>query len=69
MIQLVSKHGTKKWSLIGSYLVGRTGKQCRERYFSHLFPSEITLLALLSVSYFLGRVWVYRSGLVDVGFS
>jgi hypothetical protein len=29
---LVAKHGTKKWSLIGSFLTGRTGKQCRERY-------------------------------------
>ena len=32
VLQLVTKHGTKKWSLIGSFLDGRTGKQCRERY-------------------------------------
>ena len=35
---LVSKHGTKQWSLIARLMerehgiVGRTGKQCRERY-------------------------------------
>lgn len=29
---LVRKYGTKKWALIGSFLSGRTGKQCRERY-------------------------------------
>ena len=27
VLDLVSKYGTKKWSLIGSHLDGRTGKQ------------------------------------------
>jgi hypothetical protein len=31
VVELVRKHGDKKWSLVGSYLQGRTGKQCRER--------------------------------------
>lgn len=29
--ELVAKFGTKRWSNVGSYLPGRTGKQCRER--------------------------------------
>lgn len=36
--QLVTKYGTKKWSLVGSFLDGRTGKQCRERWHNHLNP-------------------------------
>lgn len=31
MIDMVLKHGTKMWGLIGSKLKDRTGKQCRER--------------------------------------
>jgi myb-related protein len=31
VLDLVKKYGTKKWSLVGSCLEGRTGKQCRER--------------------------------------
>ena len=36
--QLVQLHGTKKWSLVGSHLPGRSGKQCRERWHNHLNP-------------------------------
>jgi len=36
--ELVRKHGSKKWSLVGSMLEGRTGKQCRERWHNHLNP-------------------------------
>ena len=36
--ELVGKYGTKKWSLVGSCLDGRTGKQCRERWHNHLNP-------------------------------
>jgi len=28
---LVEIHGTRQWSVIGAYLPGRSGKQCRER--------------------------------------
>lgn len=31
--------GIKKWSEIATYVPGRIGKQCRERYFNHLDPS------------------------------
>ena len=36
--RLVSKYGTKKWSLIARQLNGRLGKQCRERWYNHLDP-------------------------------
>eukprot|EP00588_Corethron_pennatum_P002560 CAMPEP_0194299750 /NCGR_PEP_ID=MMETSP0169-20130528/60884_1 /TAXON_ID=218684 /ORGANISM="Corethron pennatum, Strain L29A3" /LENGTH=751 /DNA_ID=CAMNT_0039049861 /DNA_START=551 /DNA_END=2806 /DNA_ORIENTATION=- len=38
VINLVTKHGPKKWSLIASHLPGRIGKQCRERWHNHLNP-------------------------------
>ena len=38
VIELVSQHGPKKWSLIASHLPGRIGKQCRERWHNHLNP-------------------------------
>ena len=36
---LVEMHGTKRWSLIASNLIGRTGKQCRERWHNQLDPA------------------------------
>ena len=36
MIDMVMRHGTKMWGLIGSKLKDRTGKQCRERSESFL---------------------------------
>jgi len=38
LIQLVKKHGAKKWSVIAEKLKGRIGKQCRERWHNHLNP-------------------------------
>jgi len=38
VVQLVTRYGLKKWSLIASHLKGRLGKQCRERWFNHLNP-------------------------------
>lgn len=38
VINLVRKHGCKKWSFIAAQLEGRLGKQCRERWFNHLNP-------------------------------
>lgn len=37
--KLVKLHGPKKWSLIASYVPGRIGKQCRERWLNHLDSS------------------------------
>jgi hypothetical protein len=39
VVELVKKHGAKKWSLIASHLPGRIGKQCRERWHNHLNPN------------------------------
>ncbi|XP_026662390.2 transcription factor MYB3R-2-like [Phoenix dactylifera] len=39
IIQLVEKHGCKKWSVIAKSLPGRIGKQCRERWHNHLNPA------------------------------
>ena len=36
---LVKEHGTNSWSVIAAGLVGRTGKQCRERHNNHLLPN------------------------------
>lgn len=38
IIDLVSKYGPTKWSLIAKSLPGRIGKQCRERWHNHLNP-------------------------------
>ena len=38
IVQLVAQHGTKNWSLIGTKLKNRSGKQCRERYKNQLDP-------------------------------
>ena len=38
VVELVMKHGARKWSMIASHLATRTGKQCRERWHNHLNP-------------------------------
>ena len=37
--QLVTELGPCHWSVIASYLEGRAGKQCRERWHNHLCPN------------------------------
>ncbi|CAE7882868.1 myb, partial [Symbiodinium sp. KB8] len=39
LTELVTKYGTKDWSLIATNFKGRLGKQCRERWYNHLDPS------------------------------
>ncbi|KAF9617574.1 hypothetical protein IFM89_037386 [Coptis chinensis] len=39
IMELVKKHGSKKWSVIAQSLPGRIGKQCRERWHNHLNPA------------------------------
>lgn len=64
LVDLVSKCGTKRWSFISTYLKGRTGKQCRERWHNHLDPEvrkaawtveEDVLLCKLHIQY--GNRW------------
>ncbi|GMH12233.1 hypothetical protein Nepgr_014074 [Nepenthes gracilis] len=38
LIKLVEQYGLKKWADIAAKLVGRAGKQCRERWHNHLRP-------------------------------
>lgn len=38
LVNLVEKHGEKKWSRIAQLVKGRIGKQCRERWHNHLRP-------------------------------
>ncbi|XP_040992111.1 transcription factor MYB64-like [Juglans microcarpa x Juglans regia] len=38
LIKLVKQHGVRKWAQIAEKLVGRAGKQCRERWHNHLRP-------------------------------
>jgi len=38
LLEAVTKYGPQRWSLISTHLVGRVGKQCRERWFNHLCP-------------------------------
>jgi hypothetical protein len=39
VIELVEQYGAERWSYIASFLPGRIGKQCRERWFNHLSPN------------------------------
>ncbi|KAE8733036.1 Transcription factor MYB98 [Hibiscus syriacus] len=38
LIRLVKQYGVRKWAQIAEGLVGRAGKQCRERWHNHLRP-------------------------------
>merc|ERR1719221_504254 len=38
LLEVVTKFGAQRWSLISTHLPGRVGKQCRERWFNHLCP-------------------------------
>ncbi|XP_004295744.1 PREDICTED: uncharacterized protein LOC101298695 [Fragaria vesca subsp. vesca] len=38
LIRLVKQYGMRKWAQIAEKLVGRAGKQCRERWHNHLRP-------------------------------
>lgn len=37
----VIEHGAKGWNFIASFLPGRIGKQCRERWHNHLDPKIV----------------------------
>ena len=38
IINYVAQYGTKSWTKLASFLPGRIGKQCRERWVNHLNP-------------------------------
>nr|GMD72657.1 transcription factor MYB119-like [Ipomoea batatas] len=39
--RLVNQYGDRRWSVIATNIVGRAGKQCRERWHNHLRPDII----------------------------
>ncbi|KAK4428673.1 Transcription factor [Sesamum alatum] len=39
LVKLVTKYGYRKWAVIAKQMVGRIGKQCRERWHNHLRPN------------------------------
>ena len=39
LVELIEKYGPQKWTFIAEHLVGRIGKQCRERWHNHLNPN------------------------------
>ncbi|OQR84615.1 hypothetical protein ACHHYP_13121 [Achlya hypogyna] len=39
MVDLIHRYGPRKWAVIASYLPGRNGKQCRERWHNQLNPA------------------------------
>ncbi|BBN04987.1 protein MpR2R3-MYB15 [Marchantia polymorpha subsp. ruderalis] len=39
LIKLVNTYGTRRWSLIATFMSNRLGKQCRERWVNHLQPN------------------------------
>ncbi|KAJ1633796.1 Homeodomain-like protein, partial [Pavlovales sp. CCMP2436] len=41
LLKMIEVHGAQSWSTIASFLVGRVGKQCRERWFNHLCPEVV----------------------------
>lgn len=64
IVDLVSKYGSKKWSVISQSLPGRIGKQCRERWHNHLNPeikkdawSQDEELALIRAHQIYGNKW------------
>lgn len=40
VLKLVQQHGPQKWDLIAEFVPGRNGKQCRERWYTHLDPAR-----------------------------
>ncbi|XP_019155290.1 PREDICTED: myb-like protein A [Ipomoea nil] len=64
LIRLVNEHGDRRWSVIATKIVGRAGKQCRERWHNHLRPdikkeswSERDERLLVQVHEQLGNRW------------
>ncbi|KAF1325672.1 Myb domain protein 3r-5, partial [Globisporangium splendens] len=64
MVELVRSHGPGRWAVIASYLPGRNGKQCRERWHNQLnpdikkdswSPEEDQLIVELQTKY--GNAW------------
>nr|XP_043609730.1 transcription factor MYB64-like [Erigeron canadensis] len=71
LIGLVNKYGDRKWSLIAGKMVGRAGKQCRERWRNHLRPdikkdtwSEEEVRMLIEAHQKVGNKWAEIAKLI-----
>ncbi|KAB2622631.1 hypothetical protein D8674_024813 [Pyrus ussuriensis x Pyrus communis] len=49
LIRLVKQYGVGKWAQIVEKLVGRAGKQCRERWHNHLHPHIKAICSYISL--------------------
>ncbi|KAI7979223.1 Transcription factor MYB119 [Camellia lanceoleosa] len=54
LLNLVTQHGVRKWAQIAKNMVGRAGKQCRERWHNHLRP-DIKVDCLTGQASFSGK--------------
>ncbi|KAJ6794266.1 transcription factor MYB3R-1-like isoform X3 [Iris pallida] len=68
IVEMVNKHGAKKWSTIAQALPGRIGKQCRERWHNHLNPginkeawTQEEEIALIHAHQIYGNKWAELS--------
>lgn len=67
LIRLVKQYGVRKWAQIAEKLVGRAGKQCRERWHNHLrpdikvFSSSLINLYICNCFATLGLLWVSKN--------
>ena len=43
LTSVVQQFGPRKWNFIAEHIPGRTGKQCRERWVSHISPELINI--------------------------
>lgn len=39
LTRIIAQHGAKKWDKVASFMPGRTGRQCRDRFHNYLKPS------------------------------
>lgn len=68
LIAAVEKYGTKNWKLVSTMVPNRNGKQCRERWNSHIDPtlsntkwSSTEDFRLLELQHKYGNRWSYIS--------
>lgn len=62
--KIVEKYGAKRWNAIAEHVPHRTGKQCRERWVSHISPDIVDCewtaqedIELISLQNRLGNKW------------